>query len=260
MDSYNRRVLDLAMGAGKILLQSGAEIFRVEETIRRISRHYGVENSNAFVLSNGIFLTGQDQMGEMYAYVKHIPISGTQLNKVDAVNRLSREIEQGLDLELAEKKLRHIKTMPGKKPLTLVNASAVGAGAFCYIIGGMAGDCLAAVLAGGIVGLYQILMGRRKKATSKLALNLVGAFLATALSLLFYRLRIGLDYRAITVGAIMPMLPGVSFVTSIRELANGDYIAGTIRLLDTLLVTAGIAMGVGLFYILYYEITGGYML
>src|SRR5699024_7512696 len=103
MDSYNRRVLDLAMGAGKILLQSGAEIFRVEETIRRISRHYGVENSNAFVLSNGIFLTGQDQMGEMYAYVKHIPISGTQLNKVDAVNRLSREIEQGLDLELAEK-------------------------------------------------------------------------------------------------------------------------------------------------------------
>ena len=78
-------------------------------------------------------------------------------------------------------------------------------------------------------------------------MNLVGAFLATALSLLFYRLRIGLDYRAITVGAIMPMLPGVSFVTSIRELANGDYIAGTIRLLDTLLVTAGIAMGVGLF-------------
>ncbi|MGI6011792.1 MAG: threonine/serine exporter family protein [Ruminococcus sp.] len=260
MDNYNRRVLDLAMGAGKILLQSGAEIFRVEETIRRISKHYGVENSNAFVLSNGIFLTGQDRMGEMYAYVKHIPISGTQLNKVDAVNRLSREIEQGLDLELAEKKLRHIKTMPGKKPLTLVLASGLGAGCFCYILGGMLDDSLAAVLAGGLVGLYQVLMGKRKHATSKLTLNLLGAFLATAMSLLFYRMKIGYDYRAITVGAIMPLIPGVAFVTSIRELANGDYIAGIIRLLDALLVSAGIAMGVGLFYILYYELTGGYML
>ena len=52
-----REVLETAMEAGHILLENGAEIFRVEETIDRICRHYGVDYANAFVLSNGIFLT-----------------------------------------------------------------------------------------------------------------------------------------------------------------------------------------------------------
>ena len=38
-----REALDVASLAGDILLASGAEIFRVEETIDRIARAYGVE-------------------------------------------------------------------------------------------------------------------------------------------------------------------------------------------------------------------------
>ena len=57
-----REALDVAALAGDILLASGAEIFRVEETIFRIARAYGVESSDAFVLSSGIFLTaGSDR-------------------------------------------------------------------------------------------------------------------------------------------------------------------------------------------------------
>ena len=54
-----REALDVASLAGDILLESGAEIFRVEETIARIARAYGVESSDAFVLSSGIFLTAE---------------------------------------------------------------------------------------------------------------------------------------------------------------------------------------------------------
>ena len=52
-----REALDVASLAGDILLASGAEIFRVEETIDRIARAYGVDSSDAFVLSSGT-LTG----------------------------------------------------------------------------------------------------------------------------------------------------------------------------------------------------------
>ena len=52
-----RDVLDAAMTAGHILLENGAEIFRVEETIDRICHHFGVQSENAFVLSNGIFMS-----------------------------------------------------------------------------------------------------------------------------------------------------------------------------------------------------------
>lgn len=54
-----REAFDVASLAGDILLASGAEIFRVEETIDRIARAYGVNSSDAFVLSSGIFLTAE---------------------------------------------------------------------------------------------------------------------------------------------------------------------------------------------------------
>ena len=46
---WEREVLEAAMEAGHILLENGAEIFRVEETIDRICRHYGVDFADAFV-------------------------------------------------------------------------------------------------------------------------------------------------------------------------------------------------------------------
>ena len=90
-----RLVLDCAMQAGSILLKNGAEIFRVEETVARMCSHYGVESEKAFVLSNGIFLTAGNGNEPFYAKVQHIPVSGARLDRVAAVNQLSREIEEG---------------------------------------------------------------------------------------------------------------------------------------------------------------------
>ena len=93
-----REALDVASLAGDILLASGAEIFRVEETIDRIARAYGVKSSDAFVLSSGIFLTAESGKKQEFARVRHIPLSAARLDKVTAVNQLSREIEEGLHL------------------------------------------------------------------------------------------------------------------------------------------------------------------
>ena len=43
-----RLVLETAMDAGHILLENGAEIFRVEETMDRICRYFGVERRGFF--------------------------------------------------------------------------------------------------------------------------------------------------------------------------------------------------------------------
>ena len=90
-----QEIMEIAMRAGHILLENGAEISRVEETIDRICRHYGIQSANSFVLSNGIFSTMGNQREEFFARVQHIPVSGAHLNRVAAVNQLSREIEEG---------------------------------------------------------------------------------------------------------------------------------------------------------------------
>ena len=47
-DTQMHKVLDLALKAGRISLSNGAEIFRVEETIEYICRHFGIEEMASF--------------------------------------------------------------------------------------------------------------------------------------------------------------------------------------------------------------------
>ena len=49
IDCDEDEVMELAMQAGELLLENGAEIFRVEETMDRICRHYGVESASQFI-------------------------------------------------------------------------------------------------------------------------------------------------------------------------------------------------------------------
>lgn len=261
MENHDKKVLDLAMEAGRVLLDAGAEIFRVEETIQRIAMSFGVEKCSSFVLSTGIFLTAENDQGEIYASVKHIPIQGARLHRIAAVNQLSREIAEGkYTLEDAGKRLEEIKKMPEKRSVTKTLASAIGSASFCYMLGGGLEDMLAAFLSGFLLYVILIAMGRREKNTSKIVVNLVGGFLIAFLAVLFYRIGLGDSPGAILVGSVMPLVPGVSLVNAVRDFAEGNYIGGSVRFLDALVVALGIAMGVGLMYMLYYRLTGGIML
>lgn len=86
MENNQERAMKLATEAGHILLENGAEISRVEDTMQRIAKTYGVDEKSFFVLSNGIIATARD-----YARAEFIPIKGTQLSRVVDVNQLSRD-------------------------------------------------------------------------------------------------------------------------------------------------------------------------
>ncbi len=106
MTEEQEQALQLATEAGHILLENGAEISRVEETMTRIASAYGIEDESFFVLSNGIIATGQH-----YARAEFIPIKGTQLAKVVEVNQLSRDVtagERGNALTLSVDKMKSL--------------------------------------------------------------------------------------------------------------------------------------------------------
>lgn len=261
MKSYDKKVLDLSMEAGRILLDAGAEIFRVEETIERISRAFGIEKCSPFVMSTGIFLTAENEEGEIYASVKHIPIQGAKLYRVAAVNQLSREIVEGkYTLEEAEERLEIIKNMPGKRPLVRILSAGLGSGSFCYLLGGKVTDMFAAFLSGVLLYAILVLIDKREKKTSKIVVNCIGGFCVSLFAVLFYRLGLGNAPGKILVGSVMPLVPGVSLVNAVRDFAEGNYIGGGVRFLDALMVALGISLGVGLMYILYYRLTGGIIL
>ena len=156
-ESREKEVMEAALQAGHLLLENGAEISRVEETMERICRYYGVHSGNAFVLTNGIFVTVGNRNEPVFAKVEHIPVSGTHLDRVAAVNQLSREIEEGrYTIGQVSGRLDDIKRMPGKTKHMQVLASGCGSAAFCYLFGGSAGDSAAAFAAG--VALYAYIL------------------------------------------------------------------------------------------------------
>lgn len=253
-----QRAMEIAMRAGHILLSNGAEISRVEETIDRICDHYGIESGNAFVLSNGIFATMGSRREEVFAKVQHIPVSGAHLNKVAAVNQLSREIEAGMHtLDDLDRCLEEIENMPGKRKIVQILASAVGSGAFCYLFGGAFRDCLAAFISGFILYIYILNFSKNR---SKIVGNIFGGALVTFLCMIMYHLKVGYNISSMIIGSVIPMIPGVAFTNAIRDLADGDYISGSVRLLDAMLSFLSIALGVGLMFTLYQRLTGGILL
>lgn len=252
MDANQERALGLATEAGHILLENGAEISRVEETMQRIASAYGVENESFFVLSNGIFATG-----EHYAKAEFIPMKGTQLNRVVEVNQLSREIVGGgLSLDEVEKRLKAIRRSPSKPWWELMTGIALGVSSFCILFGGSFVDAAATFAAGLLLGLFMTFVTFRM---SRIFGNLLGGMAGGLLCILAVRLGLGRHLPNMIIGTIIALVPGVPFTNGMRDLANEDYIAGATRLLDAFLAFLCIALGVAMAFMLDGVFSGGMM-
>jgi len=243
--------LEVASLAGHILLENGAEISRVEDTMERIASYYGVESQNFFVLSNGIFTTGQSG----YAKVEFIPFKGAQLERVVAVNQISRDISKGrYTLTEAREALIRVRNMKAKHWLLQIMASAVGSAGFCVIFGGGLLDAAAAFVAGMLLWAFVVFV--TAPYMPKTLGNIAGGALGTLLCILFHKLGFGVSLGNMIVGSLVPLIPGVAFMNGIRDIAGEDYIAGATRLMDAIMVFFCIAAGVVISFMLEAVIEG----
>ncbi|MEG1777725.1 MAG: threonine/serine exporter family protein, partial [Angelakisella sp.] len=183
MKENHSDALETAVFAGNILLESGAEIFRVEETILRIAEAYGVKSCNTFIFSSGIFTTAGGTNEEYFAKVRHIPLSAVRLDKVEAVNQLSREIVEGRHTVAdAYEKLTAISKLPKRSTALRVISSGIGCGSFCCMFGGTLLDCFGAFIVGML--LYAFLISVEGKKLSKITIYISGGALITLSSYL----------------------------------------------------------------------------
>ncbi len=238
MDTQQEKALQLATDAGHILLENGAEINRVEDTMQHIASAYGVENESFYVLSNGIISTG-----EHFARAEFIPIRGTQLSRVVEVNQLAREIDasEPMPLDELERRLQSIRQSPSKPWWELVVGIALGVSSFSILFGGSFVDAGATFAAGLFLGLFMTFVGIR---LSRIFSNLLGGLVGGLLCILAVRLGLGQHLPNMIIGTIIALVPGVPFTNGMRDLANEHYLAGTTRLLDAFLAFLCIALGV----------------
>ena len=83
---------------------------------------------------------------------------------------------------------------------------------------------------------------QKLRMNSLLQCLLVSAFAAFIVTLMV-RAGIGHAPDRITIGNIMLLIPGISFTTSLRDLINGDTIAGLVGICEAIIKAIAIAIG-----------------
>ncbi len=243
--AYERKdmIFNLVMKAGEILLHNGAEIFRVEETMEIIAKAYGVRDVQVYAISNGLFLTINVDGDFFSTKIKQVPIDTVHLARVAEVNNLSRDIVAGkYTMEEAMKELDRIAVIPFEPNINRIFYAAIGSAAFCYLLGGSTFDSLVSFLSGFLLYIFTIYAEKRR--LPKVLKIVFGSAGVTLISILMFQFGLGNSLDHIIIGSIMSLVPGVALTTSIRDFFNGDYLSGTIHLVDTLLVATSISVGV----------------
>lgn len=115
LDKYE--IMDVSLLAGKIMLESGAETYRVEDTMMRIAASYGIKKSHSYVTPTGIMFSLETKEPTKTKLIR-ISERTTDLKKVTMVNSVSRTISQGnISLEEAYEMLQEIEATNVAFPL-----------------------------------------------------------------------------------------------------------------------------------------------
>lgn len=250
---------DLPFQMGEALLENGAEISRVQETMERVAQAYEIPDFRVYVLTNAIFAACGSGPDARISELRHVPSATIHLGRICAVNQLSREIAEGRHTpEEALKELSRIRELPYASLPARVLSCAVGSASFSFLFGGSWVDAAVAFLCGLILELYLEFVGRRK--LSKFLTNLSASALVALCGGVMFLLGLGHNMDKIIIGSIIRLVPGVALTNSIRDFFNGDYLSGSIRMLDAILVGGCIAVGVGFVVRILSTLTGGSLL
>ncbi len=236
------KVLSLAMDIGKSMIKCGAEINRVEETIMRVCRAYGMTQTEVFSIISMINVTATDSEGKTFSQMRRVYSYSTDFSRLEQLNSLSRRIcGTGLSVDEAKAQLDEITGERKRFHITACLGSMLAAGGFTVFFGGTWLDCLAAMPIAVMIYLMNTLI--KTRGMNKLFYTALCSALSGFLALLFVRIGFGNNADMIMIGDIMLIIPGLMLINSIREMLCGDLMSGLLRMTESIVLSMSIACG-----------------
>lgn len=240
-----KRLFDITVRMGELMLTNGGEIYRAHETMTYMAKHFGLRKFQTFIIANGIF-SSIDAGGEVYScQIRELPLLPIELSRVEAVNELSREIVAG---KCAEEeipgRLAAISKMRSAGPIRKILAAGVGSACFCYLYKGSFLDSAVAFVVGMIMYFWRLHLFKKMQ-LPRMIVTILSSATAALLSYTAYQIGLGNSLNYMIIGSIFTLVPGVALTNAVRNLLENDYLSGVIRLFDALITATGIAVGVG---------------
>jgi len=241
------KVVAVVLLAGKILLESGAETYRVEDTMTRIAKHYGLHSTHSFVTPTAIIFSAST---ESPSRLLRVLSRTTDLEKIVETNEISRAITADiLSLETAYDALQDLSVSNNHYPYWLrMLSAAIVSGLFLIMFNGDFRDIVPSIIAGGI-GLM-VAEFIQEHTRLKFFAEFAGAFVIAMTALLAVNFLGGVSLNKVIISAVMPLVPGVLITNAIRDLMAAHLLAGAVKGIEATLTAFAIGTGVAVCLIL----------
>lgn len=236
------QVIDLALQAGALLMQNGAESRRVEQTIQHIGAALGCDRMDILVSANAIAITTTS--GAQYrTKIRRIGAIGTDLTMVSAINRLSRRIETGeLDRPQVQAELERISRLaPHYNRWLTVLMVGLACACFSRLFGG---DWAVFGVTWGAASLAMLVRQELiQRQFNPLLVVTATAFVAGLVGSLAGSLRLSHTPQIALASAVLLLVPGSALINAAADLIEGHLVTGMVRGFTGALVSLAIALG-----------------
>ncbi len=244
-DCQLKEFFRMVLFTGIVMLENGAETYRVEDTLKRICKsRIDTDSIHVFVIPSSIFLS-VDYKGEFYSQLQRTESSSMNLNNIHMANKFSREFVNS-DMSV-EEGMRRIEEISNFRLYTgrqrIISAAMVSA---CFT--GLFNSGFSTIVASFFVSIMSMTIMDHIYQYRFISFieNLMTGFLIAFFASIAKSIGMANTIDAIVIGTIMPILPGYALTNALRDAISGDHISSLSRGLDAILSGLAIALGVAI--------------
>lgn len=240
----NELLIENVLELGKRYVLTGAEVKRVEESIRRIFIAYGFENVEIYAVTSLVLVSVKSPDGIHYTQSVRVNSGGTDLGRLEELNAQIRDIcALTPDVYELDRQVKGYKK-PKPKPILKCFGYMLAAGGFAVFFGGTAIDGIASALIG--IAIYFMDYHFKIRSLNNVVYSILASFVSGCLALVLVHFGIGHNVDKVMIGDIMLFIPGLMMVNAIKEIFNRDIYTGLHRFVEAVFIAVAIAGGFAL--------------
>lgn len=240
---YDTKLINLALDAGELMLGSGAETFRVQDTMKRILSVSGREKIEALAMCTLLIVTLPREKKGPLSMARAVKSRAVNFEKICAVNDMSRAFVSGkIDIDEALAQCHEIYHAPNFNFLTRVLGYAINGAGFAVMVGGGSIDGFLSFFVALLMGITLVYFEDRR--VPFFFGPLMGGLVTGLAACLAHYFLPATMLDKMIIGTMKALLPGLALSKAMRDLLEGNLISGNSRLVEVLLNACSIAGGV----------------
>ncbi|MVA76669.1 threonine/serine exporter family protein [Auraticoccus sp. F435] len=244
-ENHITRTIDLCLRLGDLLMSNGAGAADVTVTMDSVARQYGLRHAAVDVTFTSLSMSYQEAEGSVaYTQMRQVQLREIDYEDLTRVDHLVSAVLAGeVDVAEARRAVLRLQSSGHQRPRWAVTLGwGVMSAGVAVMLGGDLWVVASALVTAVAIDRAQQLMSRRR--LPAFYQQVAGGAIAMVFTVLVAAAGVGADPSLVVAANIIMLLSGIGFMGALQDALTGFYVTACARLLEALLSTAGIIVGV----------------